>query len=57
MNSDGTSAGYTDFKGSAEVAEDGNTWSGKGTLTQYDVSGKVVFTEANFTYKATRFNA
>jgi hypothetical protein len=53
----GNPAGTTDFKGTAIVAGDGKTWSGSGTLTGYDVNGKVVFTAADFTYTAVKFSA
>jgi hypothetical protein len=51
----GNPAGSADFTGTATVAQNGNSWSGSGTLTQYDPSGGVVFTVADFTYTATRF--
>jgi hypothetical protein len=57
MDASGNPAGSSDFTGTAVVAGDGRSWSGSGTLTQYDVNGKVVFTAANFTYSAVRFPA
>jgi hypothetical protein len=57
MDSSGNPAGSSDFAGTALVAADGKTWSGSGTLTQYDSNGNVVFTIANFTYSAVRFAA
>jgi hypothetical protein len=55
MKADGTPAGSSDFSGTALVAADGKSWSGSGTITQYDVNGNVAFTIPDFTYTATRF--
>jgi hypothetical protein len=51
----GNFAGYSDFSGSAIVAEDGKTFSGSGVFNQYDVNGNVVFGDQAITYTATRF--
>jgi hypothetical protein len=48
-------AGSTDFTGTAAVAGDGKSWSGAGTFIQYDLNGKVVATNKDFTYTAVRF--
>jgi hypothetical protein len=55
-DANGAWAGYSDFSGTAAVAADGNSWSGSGTYTQYDVNGNVVATNTNFTYSAVRFS-
>jgi hypothetical protein len=57
MDANGNPAGYTDFEGSAMVAPDGRSFSGSGTLTQYDLNGKVVFTEKDIPYTAVKVPA
>jgi hypothetical protein len=50
-------AGSTDNFGSLIVAEDGKTFSAKGTTIQYDVNGKEVYKAADFVFNGTRFSA
>jgi hypothetical protein len=57
FDSSNNPAGSTDFTGTAVVVGDGKSWSGSGTFVQYDVNGKVVATNKNFTYTAVRFAA
>jgi hypothetical protein len=54
MDPKGNPAGSTDFTGSATVAENGKTFAGSGTYTQYDLNGDVLFAQP-ITYTATKF--
>ena len=56
LNADGSPAGFSDFKSSAEVAEDGSTWSGKGVTFSTTCSDNVVL-KTTITYTAKRFSA
>jgi hypothetical protein len=51
----GNWAGYSDFTGTAVVADDGKSFSGSGVFNQYDVNGNVVFGNQQITYTATKF--
>ena len=57
FDASGNPAGATDNFGSLIVAEDGKTFSAKGTTIQYDVNGKEVYKAANFVFNATKFPA
>jgi hypothetical protein len=56
FDSSGNPAGSTDFNGTATVAADRKSWSGSGSYIQYDVNGKVLFTNIEFTYTASKFS-
>jgi hypothetical protein len=53
----GAPVGFSDFTGTAVVAKDGNSWSGSGTWTLYDLSSppNVLSQSVNFPYSAVRF--
>ena len=57
MDAKGNPAGYADFTGTAVVAGDGKSFSGSGTLTQYDLDGKAVYVAKDFPYTAAKFPA
>jgi len=54
-DANGNWAGYSDFTGTAVVADDEKSFSGSGIFNQYDSNGNVVFGNQVITYTATRF--